>query len=456
MSFNGAIGAELVTNGDFSNGTTGWNFQGTGASVSNGQGVVTCITAGDSILQQYLNLIIGRTYRITLNMGGVLPRWSGPILGWQASNDLIFVATGTTIFFSSLGTGTATFDNISIREVLGYHATQPTGANKPVLSRFSNNLLRWTESFASDVWGKNDLNITTGAIDPDGGSTASIFTATGIDSFIFQGVVVTTGDNTLRFYIKGVGTAIGKQFGFLQWFIGTATGTTAWHYFTLTDDWQEITVTFSATSGGTMAVRFDTPEDSSIGDVVHFWHPQLNIGSTALPYEPVDLYPRQGNFGILTNGSNNFMTITPPPITTECTIVWAGRVNNTSAVLLDGANGVYFAFTGQGKIALYSRIDDSLIALSPIDTVTVSQDVVISVVISPDGGVIRKNGDVVTTWSESHAFASTGAYTLFTNIGFTNFLNALTADLFISNQALPDADLIQIERHAGSIAGVTI
>jgi hypothetical protein len=46
---------------------------------------------------------------------------------------------------------------------------------------------------------------------------------------------------------------------------------------------------------------------------------------------------------------------------------------------------------------------------------------------------------------------------LFANsTGSGAFFLGLTADLFISNQALPDADLIQIERHAGSIAGVTI
>jgi len=136
---------ELVANGDFASGLDNWaDAGGNGSAVV--VGGVLQITEGTSREErrQVLTVVAGRTYRISATLGGSLPvlylgsTTSGANLGnIQATGERFITATTTTLSIrlqtlNTLGSGlTATFDDISVREVSQVPATQSTTSFKP-------------------------------------------------------------------------------------------------------------------------------------------------------------------------------------------------------------------------------------------------------------------------------------------------------------------------------------
>jgi hypothetical protein len=157
------LGPELVTNGDFSNGATGWTLQ-----YSSTIAVVTGemqLTVGTSQIQgrfrQQLSTVIGKTYRIS---GTYRSGQNGKNVSLKVSNNSnldsaylnstvnnttsnlnysgYFTATATTTYIgghidTATQGNTAYFDNISVQELPGNHATQATTADKPILRQTS-------------------------------------------------------------------------------------------------------------------------------------------------------------------------------------------------------------------------------------------------------------------------------------------------------------------------------
>lgn len=188
-----ALGSELVTNGDFSNGLTGWtnNSNGTGtATVSSG---VLTLTRGVDFsnrgrVDQPVTTVVGATYVVTGNVSGlsiqVATTNGGASFAESSTGTLYFIATSTTTFvvivnITNNSTGTA--DNISVKNIAGSHAYTPSTAtaSRPVLSaRY--NLLTKTEQFNDADWNKSGLLAfgsgsvanTTATTDPLGGNTA--------------------------------------------------------------------------------------------------------------------------------------------------------------------------------------------------------------------------------------------------------------------------------------------
>ena len=147
-------GSELVTNGDFSNGTTGWfQYQGT-ISSSGGIGKLTA-TASDARLCKTTPVVSGKTYAITFtnvskSAGTLGVYWNSLDTNAGAANTLdasintgnsrVYIATATSAFLSLVfkltGTSGDTFeiDNLSVKELPGYHAIQSGSTGlKPTL-----------------------------------------------------------------------------------------------------------------------------------------------------------------------------------------------------------------------------------------------------------------------------------------------------------------------------------
>jgi hypothetical protein len=146
------LGPELVTNGDFSNGATGWTATNSGAMTADGGGYrITNIVAGASAMSQSFTTVVGRGYFVTLDVlgfgGGAS---SGQVRagttaaafnnGFAAlptgSATFYFVASATTTFISVVAnSGTVgaygAYDNISVKELPGNHRTQSTALNRP-------------------------------------------------------------------------------------------------------------------------------------------------------------------------------------------------------------------------------------------------------------------------------------------------------------------------------------
>jgi len=153
------LGPDVVTNGDFAAGSTGWTLE-TDWSISGGQAHVTNASNIWAIYQA--GLTPGKTYLISftitsLSAGGLTPYCGDNLRDINANT----VGTHTAIMVcgsngflgvraSSFGT-TAAVDNISFREVPGNHMLQSTSAARPLMSARVN-LLTYTENFEGGNW----------------------------------------------------------------------------------------------------------------------------------------------------------------------------------------------------------------------------------------------------------------------------------------------------------------
>jgi len=133
-------GEELVTNGDFSDGTTGWASGGNAViSVSSGELTITGDGGYNDYAQQVINVTVGKPYlvsftgrKITSNASGQVRESLAPY-GYLIENTFsstsdesfqqTFVATQSALLVQlvvwSVGGGSIAFDNVSVKEVIG-------------------------------------------------------------------------------------------------------------------------------------------------------------------------------------------------------------------------------------------------------------------------------------------------------------------------------------------------
>lgn len=218
-SKNLQVGAEIVTNGDFSNGSTGWTLEAVW-TVSAGAATYTSGSAGNSIYQT-VSLQAGKSYRVTFSItarsGSSAVQATAS--GIESSGD--FTSTGnkscilrpaanrTQILFYASGAGSLTIDNISVKEIAGNHASQSTSASRPVLSaRY--NLLTYTEQFDNAAWFKGGISISANTtVAPDGTTTADTCTTSTTTPAIYQSVTAPASSLTYSIYAK-TGTGVTK------------------------------------------------------------------------------------------------------------------------------------------------------------------------------------------------------------------------------------------------------
>jgi hypothetical protein len=215
------------------------------------------------------------------------------------------VATGTTAYFrlyvaSATNGLTALFDNISVKELPGNHATQGTAASRPTLARVPEggrrNLLERTEEFDNAYWSTTTfgggISITRTAnagTDPLGGSTAERVQASKTGTSTSDGALVRnantlvssyTGDITLSVWMKS-NTGVSQS----VWALGTGTDI---NVVTVTTEWQRFTFT-RAVSADNLQFAFNFgvrgTSDNSIDILV--WGAQLETASSATAYQKV-------------------------------------------------------------------------------------------------------------------------------------------------------------------------
>lgn len=150
-----AFGPELATNGDFSNGTTGW-VPNTGVSLSNVSNQLVQTSTSIGWLSSFLHVTgvtPGNTYKISIDVvggsvsssryinvgtnGGGYNIFQTPILSngtlvCYATATLNYFDIGTECFFNNIG-DTVILDNVSVKLISGNHASQATAAKRPLL-----------------------------------------------------------------------------------------------------------------------------------------------------------------------------------------------------------------------------------------------------------------------------------------------------------------------------------
>lgn len=199
------LGPELVSNGTFDSGITGWTA-GLLATVESSAGLLKVTPTGTAAGYAWTSFqtIIGHTYKLSytdfsgtsaigrLRAGNApdalqnfnLIKGTAPVSG-----SLVFTAQYDTTYLTlTEADGVAgtylTIDNISVREIKGYHATQSITASRPTLSARKNILLA-TETLATQsvttLAAQYTLSFTgTGSVTLSGASTGTL-TGNGTD-----------------------------------------------------------------------------------------------------------------------------------------------------------------------------------------------------------------------------------------------------------------------------------
>jgi hypothetical protein len=191
------LGSELVTNGDFSAGSTGWTLQGT-VTISGGAAVINSSSSTDRLISSTNVLPAGKWCKVTFDVSVI----SGIVqfIDTAGANLTTFSTSGAKTLYAYSAAGAAiqffrsgtsfngTIDNISVKELPGNHATQATASAKPVLSARVNLLTR-TEEFDNAAWTKSNVTVTANATTaPNGTTTADLVypTTSGTDRFVYQ------------------------------------------------------------------------------------------------------------------------------------------------------------------------------------------------------------------------------------------------------------------------------
>jgi hypothetical protein len=179
---------ELVTNGTFDTDTTGWTASNSTLSAVDGKLRVTNVGATNGIGYQSFPTTIGKTYKYTVTAtagtSSALPRIGTAIGGSQyGTGSLIFTATSATAFIS-MRNGTAVdgayadYDNVSIKEIPGYHRVQATPSQAPKYK--TDGTLHWLLYDGTDDgnvtptinWGTDEVAICAGVTkSSDSGAT---------------------------------------------------------------------------------------------------------------------------------------------------------------------------------------------------------------------------------------------------------------------------------------------
>jgi hypothetical protein len=323
-----ALGPELVTNGGFDT-DTAW-FKTSGVTISGGQLVFSNVGGGGHASQN-ISFPGPSTYKVTFVVtnysGGTIfarIRIAGGLIvvfgvGGNGAYDVLLAPNFTPNQFELIASGnggnaTATFDNISVREVPGNHALQATALSRPTLSRVPRggrrNLLTHTEDFGNAAWVKTVFTVTENQIvAPDGTVTADLLTQGGGGavqsvSQVFTGsadthtLSVHVKKGTRRFFVLALTPSAAADIGDYAWF-DLDTGIVAARGVNLADSeivpvgsgWFRISVTKALTAVSLRAAITHSDLDNNLlsggGGTSYIWGAQLELGSTATPYQRV-------------------------------------------------------------------------------------------------------------------------------------------------------------------------
>ena len=330
------LGNELVTNGTFDSGTTGWTGgSGAGVSVVSG-GLLVDDPTSSGFANQTVTTIANRYYKITGQFVAATAScqpavWVGTsnltsnllslsfATGYTGAFTAYFLATSTTSFLSigyTSGPGqNVTIDNISVREVTAITTEssdyfQLTTDGK--FYRLWKNLLKWSEDFSNAAWEKSNITVSsTQFVAPDGTTTADLIypTTSGTSRYVNQpvgnGIV---GDNhTYTVYLKSSGITKAyiytMQGNALVYFdldansvLSTPTvGTGGFVSASIRDagnGWRACTVVSALTSGanrhcytGPCDANASTTVTANGTNGILIWGTQLEAGSVATTYE---------------------------------------------------------------------------------------------------------------------------------------------------------------------------
>ena len=302
-------GPELVTNGDFAT-DSDWT-KSAGWSISNG----TAVSSGSTgtALSQGNVFTLNKTYRITADVtvtAGELRIWDAasgqPSLAvYSGAVNVVFTPTSnTTLYLLGVSNFVGTIDNVSVTEIQGSHATQPTSTKRPIYARHPEggirNLLNYTEQFDNGAWAKTGVTVTPNTtIAPDGTATADKVSATGTVSWLrqdfntsnlitFSCYYKAAGNNTVRHnFYTGVDRYI--VISLSDGSIVTGSGTTSYEVEDAGNGWWRVSITVQGSSSTIQQAQparyYSGATNGTAG--VYAWGAQLEEATKASNYQKV-------------------------------------------------------------------------------------------------------------------------------------------------------------------------
>ena len=231
---------------------------------------------------------------------------------------------------------------------------------------------------ATSNWNVTNGTLANDQIDGPNGRRAGSLTATDSDPYIYSSYIfyVATGSLTFSAYVKGSSDSIGMG-GDIRINFGTsagqATGSNTTSNYTITGDWQRVSVTATVTGAGTIKVGIEAPNSATVGRVVYIADMQLEQKAKATPF-------------VVGPNPNDTGTYMGRPATVD--------------FMLHGNVGTGTTFSDSGKDAL---------------TITNNNSVTHSAVSKFNGGSIkfvRSSSQQLTTASTSNINFGTGNWTI--------------------------------------------
>lgn len=171
------LGAELVTNGDFSS-SAGWTLQ-SGVSITGGELVFTSSSGGAERTDTFTN---NATHKVTIVVASYtagdiqIAINSGTFMEFDINGPgtyTRYIRAGSTtsklLIYAAGGSSTWSITSISVRELPGNHLSQSTSTARPVLSARVN-ALTYSENFSNAAWFKSGATATSTVLTASAGA----------------------------------------------------------------------------------------------------------------------------------------------------------------------------------------------------------------------------------------------------------------------------------------------
>lgn len=412
----------------------------------------------------------------------------------SASVTIMSAMADTSIFVSS----------ISVKELPGNHASQPTAGKRPILGRnpFTGrrNLLTYTEDFSNAAWEKTGATITVNATAaPDGTATADklvenssvsehrVYISVVTDGNVAGSIYVKRGERSKVGFGSQGGLAINAKFDLVTGtFITNPSGEVT--ATALQNGWYRLSVrNLSGTHVGPYIYLLDDSAASSYaGDGasgVYIWGAQLELGSTPTAYQKVvsaydvteagvnDCWYLQGD------GVDDFLQTGNINLTgTDKLSVFAGvrKVDDAARIVMELSTsisypGTFFLVTGAdgggtgySSLAHGGGLSGLAISFQTATAFTYSgADLAVLSIqhdIAGDLSTMRRNGVVGTPGTADKGTGNFGNYALylFSRAGTISFFNGRLYPLIIVPRLTTTEETAATEKWIASKTGVTL